>query len=97
MDIKIIQWEGLDWVDVTHHKDKWRAVVITITKVGAPRRSRISWLKEEELPTEDEPTAASSLFNLYVIQLHCQQFRIQQRQNVGWKGIMNWYEWVRKW
>jgi len=59
MDVKIIWWEGLDWVDVAHLKDKWRALVITVTKVRARRKSGISWLKEEELPTEDGTTPAS--------------------------------------
>jgi len=44
MDVKITRWVGLDWVDVAHLKDKWRALVITVTKVRTPWRSGISWL-----------------------------------------------------
>jgi hypothetical protein len=59
MDVKIIRWDGFELVDVAHHKDKWRVLLITATKLRAPRRSGISWLKEEELPTQDGPTPAS--------------------------------------
>jgi hypothetical protein len=59
MHVKIIWWYGLELVDVAHHKDKWRVLVITVTKLRAPRRSRISWLKEEDLPTQDGLTPAS--------------------------------------
>ena len=35
----MIRWEGLDWIEVAHHKDKWRTVVITVTKVQLHERA----------------------------------------------------------
>ena len=40
--------EGVDWIDLAHDRDKWRAVVNTVMN-GFRKIRGISWLAEELL------------------------------------------------
>jgi hypothetical protein len=37
MNLKRIQWEEVDWVNVPHDTDDWRAVVNTVLNLGVHR------------------------------------------------------------
>jgi hypothetical protein len=30
MDLREIGWDGVDWIDMAHYRDQWRALVITV-------------------------------------------------------------------
>jgi hypothetical protein len=30
MDLRVIEWGGIDWIDVTQDKDQWRALVSAV-------------------------------------------------------------------
>jgi hypothetical protein len=30
MDLRVIVWDGMDWINVAHDRDQWRAVVNTV-------------------------------------------------------------------
>jgi hypothetical protein len=34
MDLREIGWNGMDWIDVAHDSDQWRAFVKTVMKIG---------------------------------------------------------------
>jgi hypothetical protein len=36
MDLREIVWCGMDWIDVSHDRDKWRALVDTVINLGVP-------------------------------------------------------------
>jgi hypothetical protein len=31
-----IGWGGMDWIDLTQHRDQWRALVNTVMNLGVP-------------------------------------------------------------
>jgi hypothetical protein len=31
MDLREIQWDGIDWIELAQDRDRWRALVSTIT------------------------------------------------------------------
>jgi hypothetical protein len=35
-DFREIGWDDMDWTDVAQDKDRWRALVNTVTNVGVP-------------------------------------------------------------
>jgi hypothetical protein len=36
MDLRGIGLDGMDWIDLAHDRDQWRALVITIMKLRVP-------------------------------------------------------------
>jgi hypothetical protein len=32
MDLREIGWDGVDWIDMAHDRDQWRALVSTVLK-----------------------------------------------------------------
>jgi hypothetical protein len=37
MDCKEIDWEGVDWIHMTHDRDHWQALVNTVLNVGSTK------------------------------------------------------------
>jgi hypothetical protein len=36
LDLKEIIWGGMDWIDLAHDRDQWRALVITVMNLRVP-------------------------------------------------------------
>jgi hypothetical protein len=36
MDLSEIGWDGVDWIDKTHDRDQWRALVNTVLNLRVP-------------------------------------------------------------
>jgi hypothetical protein len=36
MDLRKIEWDGMDWIDLVQDRDQWRAVVSTGMKLRVP-------------------------------------------------------------
>jgi hypothetical protein len=36
MDLREIEWVGVDWIDMVHNRDQWRALVDTVLKLWIP-------------------------------------------------------------
>jgi hypothetical protein len=36
MDLREIGWDGVDWIDVAHDRDQWRALVNTVLNLRVP-------------------------------------------------------------
>jgi hypothetical protein len=36
MDLREIVWDGVDWIDMAHDMDQWRALVITVINLRVP-------------------------------------------------------------
>jgi hypothetical protein len=36
MDLQEIGWNGVEWIDFAHDKDKWRAVPNTVVNLRVP-------------------------------------------------------------
>jgi hypothetical protein len=36
IDCRELGWGGMDWIDLTHDKDQWRELVITLMKLWIP-------------------------------------------------------------
>jgi hypothetical protein len=36
MDIREIEWDGMDWIDLAQDMDKWRALVNTAMNLQVP-------------------------------------------------------------
>jgi hypothetical protein len=36
MDLREIEWEGMDWIDLAQDRDQWRAPVNTVTNLQVP-------------------------------------------------------------
>jgi hypothetical protein len=36
MDLKVIGWDGVDWIELTQDRDQWRAFVNTVMNLRVP-------------------------------------------------------------
>jgi hypothetical protein len=36
IDLRKIGWDGIDWIDLPHSRDQWRAFVNTAITLGVP-------------------------------------------------------------
>jgi hypothetical protein len=36
MDLREIEWNGVDWIDLVEDRDRWRALVNTVMKLWVP-------------------------------------------------------------
>jgi hypothetical protein len=36
IDLREIGWDGLDWIDMAHDRDQWRALVNTVLNLRVP-------------------------------------------------------------
>jgi hypothetical protein len=36
LDLREIEWVGVDWIDLVQDKDQWRALVNTVTNLWVP-------------------------------------------------------------
>jgi hypothetical protein len=36
MNLKETGWDGMDWIDLSHDRDQWRALVNTVMNLGVP-------------------------------------------------------------
>jgi hypothetical protein len=36
MDVRKIEWDGIDWIDLSQDRDQWRALVNTVMNLEAP-------------------------------------------------------------
>jgi hypothetical protein len=36
MDVREIGWGGMDWIDLAHDRDQWRALVNTVMNLRVP-------------------------------------------------------------
>jgi hypothetical protein len=36
MYLREIEWGGMDWIDLAHDRDQWRALVNTVMNLGVP-------------------------------------------------------------
>jgi hypothetical protein len=36
MDLREIGWDGVDWIDLAHDRDQWRALVNTVMNLRVP-------------------------------------------------------------
>jgi hypothetical protein len=36
MNLREIAWDGVDWIDLAHGRDQWRALVNTVTNLQVP-------------------------------------------------------------
>jgi hypothetical protein len=36
MDLREVGWEGADWIDLAHDRDRWRALVYTVMNLRVP-------------------------------------------------------------
>jgi hypothetical protein len=46
MDLREISWDCMDWVDVAHDRDQWRALVNTVIKLQGSKKcwEVLKWL-----------------------------------------------------
>jgi hypothetical protein len=36
LDLREIEWEGVDWIDIAQDRDQWRALVNTVLNLRVP-------------------------------------------------------------
>jgi hypothetical protein len=36
MDLRVIGWGGMDWIDLTQDRDQWRSLVNTVMNLRVP-------------------------------------------------------------
>jgi hypothetical protein len=36
MDLRIIVWDGMDWIDLAQDRDQWRALLTTVMNFRVP-------------------------------------------------------------
>ena len=60
-DIKEIEWEGMDWINLAQDRDKWQAVVNVVMKLQVHIRLGISWLAKQLLASPEGPCSILSV------------------------------------
>jgi hypothetical protein len=36
MDLREVEWDGMDWIDLTQNREQWRVLVNTVMNLGVP-------------------------------------------------------------
>jgi hypothetical protein len=36
MDLREIEWDGVDWIDIAQDRDQWRALLNVVSNLGVP-------------------------------------------------------------
>jgi hypothetical protein len=36
MDLRVIKWDGMDWINLAQNRDQWRALVNTVMNLRVP-------------------------------------------------------------
>jgi hypothetical protein len=39
MDLQEVGWEGMEWIDLAQHRDRWRVPVTTVMNHGVPQNA----------------------------------------------------------
>jgi hypothetical protein len=39
MDLREIEWDGMDWIDLAQNRDKWRVFVNTVMNLRVPQNA----------------------------------------------------------
>jgi hypothetical protein len=39
IDLREIGWDGVDWIDLLHDRNQWRALVNTVMNLGVPKNA----------------------------------------------------------
>jgi hypothetical protein len=39
MDVREIEWDGMDWIDLLQDRDHWRALVNTVVNLQVPQNA----------------------------------------------------------
>jgi hypothetical protein len=39
MDLRELEWDGMDWIDLTQDRDQWRALVNTVMNLRVPQNA----------------------------------------------------------
>jgi hypothetical protein len=42
MDLKEVEWEGVDWIDMAQDRNRWRALVSAVMNLRVPKTRGIS-------------------------------------------------------
>jgi hypothetical protein len=45
--IRVIGWDGMDWIDLAQYRDQWRALVNTVMKLQIPENAGKFWVAAE--------------------------------------------------
>jgi hypothetical protein len=53
MDIQKVEWEGIDWINLTQDRDRWRALVNGVMKLRTPKNVGISRLTKDLLAIQE--------------------------------------------
>jgi hypothetical protein len=39
VDLREIEWDGMDWIDLAQDRDQWRALVSTVMNLRVPKNA----------------------------------------------------------
>jgi hypothetical protein len=48
MDLREVEWGGIDWIDLSEDMDRWRALVIAVMNFRLYKMRGITWLAEDD-------------------------------------------------
>jgi hypothetical protein len=41
MDLRKIEWDGMDWIDLSHDRDQWRALLNTVMNLQNETKNKL--------------------------------------------------------
>jgi hypothetical protein len=39
MDLQVVGWGGMEWIALTHHRERWRVLVTTVMNLRVPQNA----------------------------------------------------------
>jgi hypothetical protein len=94
MDLREIQWDGMDWIDLAQNRGQWRALLNTVMNLRSHKMLGSSWVAAQLTASQKGLSSMSEWVSecvhvytyIYAIYMNLYVFRLK----MGKQNIRNW-------